>query len=171
MSPRALMPRQQSGGAALLFGFGLIAGLYLTHDATLNQEAPAFSLPEAYGGRVDLQSYRGQPVLLVFWMTSCGICRRELPLVSRLAPEFRKKGIGVMAIHLGGRDEAREYMRSNSIELTSLVDADGAVGHAYRVSGVPKLVLVGADGRIKRTSAGMPGEDTLREWIDLAGTT
>src|SRR5262249_35740757 len=81
------MARQQSSGAALLFGVALVAGLYLTHDRMLNQEAPAFSLPETYGGSVDLASYRRQPVLLVFWMTSCGICRRELPLVSRMAPE------------------------------------------------------------------------------------
>jgi peroxiredoxin len=165
------MARQQSSGAALLFGVALVAGLYLTHDTMLNQEAPGFSLPETYGGRVDLASYRRQPVLLIFWMTSCGICRRELPLVSRMAPEFRSKGITVLAIHLGGRDEARDYLRSNHIEVTSLVDADGAVGQAYRVGGVPKMVLIGADGKIKRTNAGMAGEETLREWIDVGGTS
>ena len=165
------MARQQSGAAALLFGVAIVAGLYLTHDTMLNQEAPVFSLPETYGGRVDLASYRRQPVLLIFWMTSCGICRRELPLVSRMAPEFRSKGITVLAIHLGGGDEARDYLRSNHIEVTALVDADGAVGQAYRVGGVPKMVLIGADGKIKRTNAGMAGEETLREWIDVAGTS
>jgi peroxiredoxin len=150
--------------------FGLFAGLYLTRDQTLNQDAPAFSLPETYGGRVDLREYRGRPVLLVFWMTSCGICRRELPLVSEMAPEFHSKGISVVAIHLGAGDEARDYLRTNRIDVTSLVDAEGGVGQAYRVSGVPKLVLIGADGKVKRTTAGMAGEDTLREWIDIAGT-
>jgi peroxiredoxin len=149
-----------------LLTFAVLAGLYLTRDGSLDQQAPGFSLPETYGGRIDLDSYRGQPVLLVFWMTSCGICRRELPLVSRMAPEFRRKGIAVVAIHLGGGDEAREYLRQNDVAVTSLVDADGAVGQAYRVSGVPKLVLIGADGRIKKTDAGMAGESTLREWMN-----
>jgi hypothetical protein len=73
---------QQSSAGFLLFVALIFAGVYLTRDASLNQQAPAFSLPETYGGRVDLESFRGRPVLLVFWMTSCGICRRELPLVS-----------------------------------------------------------------------------------------
>lgn len=157
---------QQSSAGFVLFAAALFAGLYLTRDASLNQPAPAFSLPETYGGRVDLESFRGQPVLLVFWMTSCGICRRELPLMSRLAPEFRSRGIAVVAIHLGGAGEARDYMRSNQIDMTSLVDSDGAVARAYRVGGVPKLVLIGTDGKIKRTSSGMADESILREWMD-----
>ena len=159
---------QQSGAGFLLFVAAVVAGIYLTHDASLNQQAPAFSLPETYGGRVDLESYRGRPVLLVFWMTSCGICRRELPVVNQLAPELRSKGIAVVAVHLGGGDDVREYVRSNHIDITSLVDSEGAVGNAYHVSGVPKLVLIGNDGKIKRTTSGMADESVLREWMDVA---
>jgi methylamine dehydrogenase accessory protein MauD len=159
--------KQQSSSGFLLFTAVLLSGMYLTRDATLNQQAPVFSLPETYGGRVDSGSYRGRPVLLVFWMTSCGICRRELPLLSDLAPEFRSKGVDVVAIHLGSVEEARNYMRSNHINLTSLVDSEGSVGQAYRVSGVPKLVLIDHEGKIKRTTAGMADETVLREWMDV----
>ena len=160
---------QQATGAVLLCAAAIFGGLYLTRDAELNQPAPGFSLPEAYGGSVGLESYRGRPVLLVFWTTSCGICRKELPAVSRVAPEFRGKGIGVVAIHLGGADEVGDFMRSNHVALTSLVDAEGVVGQAYHVSGVPKMVLIGADGKIKRTKAGMAEESELREWMGGAG--
>ncbi len=159
---------EQSRAGFLLFVAAVFAGVYLTRDASLNQQAPAFSLPETYGGRVDLESFRGRPVVLVFWMTSCGICRRELPMMSQLAPEFRSKGIAVVAIHLGRADEARDYMRSNRINMTSLVDSEGAVGQAYHVSGVPRLVLIGHDGRIKRTTSGLADEGVLREWMDAA---
>ncbi len=156
---------QQSSTGALLFAAVMFAGIYLFHDPSVNQPAPDFSLPETYGGKVDLDSYRGQPVLMVFWMTSCGICRRELPLVSQLAPEFRSKGIAVVAIHVGGAGDVRDYLSSNHIAVTSLVDSDGSVAHAYHVSGVPKLVLVGNDGNIKRTTAGMADESFLRGWM------
>ena len=160
---------QQSTGGALFFAAAIFAGLYFTRDADVSRTAPGFSLPETYGGRVELDSFRGRPVVLIFWTTSCGICRRELPEVSRMAPEFRDKGIGVVAIHLGGGDDARDFMRTNHIALTSLVDAEGAVGQAYHVSGVPKLVLIGSDGKIKRSKAGMAGESELRQWMDEAG--
>jgi len=158
---------QQSSTGIVLIAAAVIAGAYLMRDGMMNEPAPGFSLPETYGGRVDLESYRGRPVLLVFWMTSCGICRQELPLLNQLAPEFRSKGIGVVAIHLGAGYETRAYLRSNHINVTSLVDSDGAVGQAYRVSGVPKLVLIGNDGKVKRIAAGMTDESILREWMDV----
>src|ERR1700683_4755661 len=160
---------QQSGAGFLLVAAAVFAGAFLMRDASLNRPAPEFSLPETYGGHVDLESYRGRPVLMVFWMTSCGICRRELPLLEQVEPELGRKGIAVVAIHLGGADEARDYMRSNHLSLTSLVDSDGSVAQAYHVSGVPKLVLVGNDGRVKRTTAGMADEGVLRDWMNVAG--
>jgi len=162
------MERGSSGGF-LLFVALILGGLYLFSDSSINQAAPAFSLPEAYGGTVDLETYRGRPVLLAFWSTSCGICRRELPLLSQMAPEFRGKHIALVAIHLGDPAEARDYMRANGIDMTSLVDTQGTVAHAYRVTGIPKLVLIGSDGKIKRTSAGMADEGVLREWMGATG--
>ena len=129
---------QQARGAVLLCAAAIFGGLYLTRDADLNRPAPGFSLPETYGGSVGFESYRGRPVLLVFWTTSCGICRRELPAVSHVAPEFRSKGIGVVAIHLGGADDVADFMGSNHIALTSLVDTEGAGGRLITLAEYPK---------------------------------
>ncbi len=141
----------------------------LSRDGLGRGPAPPFSLPETYGGRVDLSSYKGRPVLLVFWTTTCGICRRQIPLLNRMSAEFRSRGVEVATIHLGGKDEARDYLRSNGISLTALVDAEGRTGSAYGVYGVPKLVLVGADGHVLRSHAGIVGEDELRRWMEAAG--
>ena len=157
---------RESSSARILLGAAVVFGVFLVRNAGLNQPAPPFSLPETYGGQVDLASYRGRPVLLVFWSASCSICRRELPLVNRLAPELRDKGMGVVAIHLGGEDEARDYVSSNHIDLTCLVDSDGTVGRAYGVSGIPKLVLIGNDGKVKRTREGLASDGMLRDWAN-----
>lgn len=157
---------EQSPIVVVLLVVAILVGVYLIRDGNLNQPAPGFSLPEDYGGRVDLASYRGRPVLLVFWMASCGICRHELPVLNRLAPEFQSAGIAIVAIHLGGVDDARNYMRSNRIDVTSLIDSEGTTGQSYHVSGVPKLVLVGKDGKVKRTASGWTDESVLREWLD-----
>ena len=145
----------------------LVAGLYMSRGGTLvSRPAPDFSLPGVYGGRFNLDTYRGRPVLLVFWTSSCSICQHELPMLSRLEPTFRSKGVTILAIHLGGEEAAADYLGANSISLTALVDDNGAVGRKYRVGGVPKLVLVGADGKIKRSKSGWTDESVLRRWID-----
>jgi len=51
------------------------------------------------------------------------------------------------------------------LHLLNLVDADGRAARSYGVSGVPKLVLIGADGKIKHSASGMENESSLREWL------
>ena len=147
----------------------VLLGVYVLHYGSPGSPAPAFSLPEVDAGQVDLASYSGRPVLLVFWTTSCPICQNELPLLSRLEPEFRAKGISVVAICLGGVDETHDYVNTKRIALKTLYDADGKVGRAYSVGGVPKLVLVDKSGKIKRSQSGWASEDVLRDWMDAAG--
>jgi len=157
---------ERSNLGILAFVAVVLLGFFWTRDPSLNRQAPEFSLPESYGGRVDLASYRGRPVLLVFWTTSCGICRHELPLLNQLAPEFASKGIAVVTVLLGGKDEARSYLSANHLDLTAVVDSDGAVAGAYHVNGVPRLVLITKDGKVKRAASGWTDESTLRDWMD-----
>ena len=101
-----------------LIAAGVLAAGFLSRDTLLSREAPPFSLPETYGGRVNLSSYKGRPVLLVFWTTTCGICRYQLPLLNRMAPEFRGRGIEVISIQSrrqsgGARLPARDSHRAD----------------------------------------------------------
>ncbi len=146
--------------AAIALGFGVL------RYGNLGSPAPAFTLPEVDAGQVDLASYAGRPVLLVFWTTSCPICQRELPMLNRMEPEFRTKGISVVTICLGGLDETRDYLNSNRIALKTVYDENGKVGRAYRVGGVPKLVLIDKEGKVKRSSSGWASEGVLRNWMD-----
>ena len=158
-------------GSRSRLGFALICialalGLYFGRDGLLRKPAPAFSLPEVYGGQVDLDSYRGHPVLLVFWTTSCPICQRELPMLSQLEGEFRNHGVDILAVNLEGESQAASFLDSKRVNLTCTYDSAGEVARAYGVGGVPKLVLVGEDGKIKRSRTGWTGESVLRDWID-----
>jgi len=157
---------QDRGTGILLGAAGILLALYLMGDSSIDRPAPAFDLPEAYGGHISLDSYREHPVLLAFWATSCGICRRELPLLSDMAAELRGKGVEILTINLGSADEGRDYIASNHLHLRLASDPEGAVARAYRVGGIPKLVLVGSDGVIHRTRVGATTRTTLRNWAD-----
>jgi len=149
-----------------MFVIAVFAGVYAARTGAFAHPAPNFSLPEVYGGRVDLDSYRGRPVLLVFWTTSCPICQRELPMLSQLAPTFRSKGVTLLPINLDGETQAADYLSSNSLNLTSLFDSSNKVARAYSVGGVPKFVFIDKDGKIRRSSSGWASESVLRDWVD-----
>jgi peroxiredoxin len=138
-------------------------------DSMAGKDAPDFTLDQAYGGHVDLAAYRGKLVLVVFWATSCGICRHELPLLDRLRAEFQARGVEILAVNIRDLNGAREFMSDEHLGLTNLVDAGGETAQTYKVSGVPKLVLIGPDGKIRRSATGWQDEGTLRGWLADAG--
>jgi peroxiredoxin len=154
--------QSRSSSPLVWIAAGLALVLFLRHDR-IGRAAPDFALQGAYGGQYRLDSFRGRPVLLVFWTTSCGICRHELPILDRLYAEAARNGVEVAGVNIGDVAGAREVMRP--LHLLNLVDPDGSVARSYGVSGVPRLVLIGADGKIKRSAAGLEGEADLREWL------
>ncbi len=153
---------EQSSSRLIWFAAALVIFLIVRHG-DIGRQAPDFNLQGAYGGAYHLDSFRGKPLLLVFWSTSCGICRHELPVLDTLQGEASKTGVQIACVNIGDVDGAREVMRP--LHMLNLVDADGRAAQSYGVSGVPKLVMIGADGKIKHSSSGMVPEDDLREWM------
>ncbi len=152
----------RSSSPLIWIAAALVVLLFLRHNE-VGRAAPDFALRGAYGGEYSLDSFRGKPVLLVFWTTSCSICRHELPILDNLFPDAMRNGVEIAAVNIGDEDGAREVLRP--LHLLNLVDADGSVARSYGVSGVPKLVLIGADGKIKRSESGLARESTLRAWL------
>lgn len=140
-----------------------IAVFLLIRHQEIGRRAPEFALHGAYGGEYHLDSFRGKPVLLVFWSTNCGICRHELPILESMYAEATRAGVEIAAVNIADVDGAREVMRP--MHMLNLIDPDGSAAHSFGVSGVPKLVLVGADGKIKHSQSGLAREDTLRAWF------
>ena len=137
-----------------------LAAFVLFRHSEVGRAAPDFALHGAYGGEYRLDSFRGKPVLLVFWGTHCSICRHELPILDGMRAEARQNGVEIACVNIGDADGAREVMRP--YRLLNLVDPDGSAARSYGVSGIPKLVLIGADGKIRRSTSGYESEDSLR---------
>ena len=154
--------QDRSSSALAWVAAGLALVLFFRHDQ-IGRTAPDFALQGAYGGQYHVDSFRGRPVLLVFWTTSCGICRHELPILDRLYTEAARNGVEVAGVNIGDVEGAREVMRP--LHMLNLVDADGSAARSYGVGAVPKLVLIGADGKIKRSAAGLESEAALRTWL------
>jgi peroxiredoxin len=152
----------RSASPLIWIALAVVAFFYL-RGTQIGRAAPDFALNGAYGGQYHLDSFRGRPVLLAFWSTSCSVCRHELPILDGLRAEASQNGVEIACVNIGDVDGAREVMRP--LHLLNLVDPDGSAAHAYGVSGVPKLVLVGADGKIKHSASGLAGKNTLRNWL------
>ena len=143
-------------------------------DELLGKPAPQFKLPLLAGGTVDLAKLKGKVVILDFWATWCGPCRKGLPALADLAKQYGSKGLLVYAVNLREKPEKiRKFLAEQKLELAIALDEDATAAGCYRVSGIPQTVLVDAQGIVQAVHVGYhPGvKKTLIEQLNkvLAG--
>jgi cytochrome c biogenesis protein CcmG/thiol:disulfide interchange protein DsbE len=114
----------------------------------IGQPAPDFKLADLSGKIVSLASMKGKPVLLDFWSTSCGPCVREMPLLEAVA-KAHEADLIVWGISFDQPEKDKKWLAQHQRTLPTLSDADFVVSDLYQVHGIPALVLVGADGKVK----------------------
>jgi len=121
-------------------------------------QAPTFTLPSLQGQPVSLGEYKGNVVLLNFWATWCRDCAREMPEFEKLYQAYKEKGLSVLAIALDkeGKPALEAFLQNKHLELTYpiLLDPEGRVARAYRLSWVPVTIMVGQEGEIIETVFG-----------------
>ena len=125
-------------------------------------EAPAFSLPDLTGKKIQLKSYRGKLVFLNFFATWCGPCRKEMPGMEQLFRAYRDKGLVVLAVNMEqSAKTVRPFVQELKLSFPVLLDAEGSVSHDYGIRALPVSFLVGRDGNLLWRAMGGREWDTL----------
>ncbi len=148
------------GEAQILDALQAVGGL-ASPSSPGGGSAPALTLDTLDGKSVSLADYRGRPVLINFWATYCAPCRREMPLIERVAAQHP----GLVVLLIDERDShqsASAFVTQLQITSAVLFDGDGKVGDAYGISGLPTTFFIRPDGGIEgryigETNAGILG--------------
>jgi thiol-disulfide isomerase/thioredoxin len=118
----------------------------------LGQVAPDFSVPDAAGKPVSLASFKGKYVLLDFWASWCGPCRRENPAVVKAYQRFHEKGFDIFSVSIDeSRDEWLAAVKKDGLTWTQASDLKGWETPAttlYGIQGIPMNFLLDKEGRI-----------------------
>jgi thiol-disulfide isomerase/thioredoxin len=102
---------------------------------------------------VDLARLYGRVVILDFWATWCGPCRRVMPLLEQLHRDHHDSGLSVVGISNETASSIRRFLAARPLSYTVGRDLGGTL-RSYRVSGLPTLVVIGRDGKIRAMHAG-----------------
>ena len=89
-------------------------------------KAPDFTLRTVQGDLFNLSDYKGKVVLLNFWGTWCGPCRREIPDFNKLHDKYQKDGLEIVGITItsGSPKNIYNFMKEWDIEYTVLTDIE-----------------------------------------------
>jgi thiol-disulfide isomerase/thioredoxin len=86
------------------------------------------------GQSVNLQSLKGEPVLLHFWASWCGICKLEQDSIEAISKDYTVISI---AMKSGNNDEILQYLKNNQLSFPVITDTQGEIAERYGVSAVP----------------------------------
>jgi thiol-disulfide isomerase/thioredoxin len=146
----------------------LLAACSTPRDMEVGRLAPGFELPDLKGNKVSLDEQRGKIVLLDFWATWCGPCRISMPVLERIRSEYQQE-LTLLAINLEEpKDQVEEYVRSQQLQSTVLLDNEGLVGRAYGAGSIPMQVLIDQQGMVRHVQVGFSprAADQLRREIE-----
>jgi thiol-disulfide isomerase/thioredoxin len=151
------------------------SGRYVDAPWPATQTAPDFELsivagPGAPAGypldqrpTFRLSEQRGKFVLIDFWADWCAPCVQKMPVVAGIAREYGDRGfVAVGVLRDTPTENALRWFRNRGGALFPMMEDPGdLVARDYRVIGIPRMYLIGPDGRVVWTCGGCG--DALRQ--------
>lgn len=154
----------------------------------VGQPAPDINLPNPKGKNYKLSDLKGKIVLLDFWASWCGPCRRENPNVVAIYNKYKDKGFTVFSVSLDGvesralagqaPDQIKQVQMASKQRWIDAIQQDGlaweyhvsdlkkweaAPAAMYGVSGIPRAFMIDRNGII--TSTNVRGAEAIEAEI------
>lgn len=133
------------------------------------EKAKSFSVKDEKGKTHTLESLsKGKKyILLDFWASWCGPCRREIPNVKKQYELYKSKGFEVVSISIDKKkSDWQKALNDEQLEWPNFLD-DGSVADLYHVKSIPAMYLLSADGTLIATDMEARGEALAKKLSQL----
>ena len=122
----------------------------LRESLTEGKVAPEFSCPTPDGSKnLGPQDFKGKILVLDFWASWCGPCRREIPNIKKVYAEFKDKGLEVVGVSIDHSDEAwKKALEEEKLDYLQLSDPKSVTSKLYNYNGIPFIILISPEGII-----------------------
>ena len=138
-------------------------------DELVGKAAPEIELGMLDGGNFKLSDHKGKIVIVDFWATWCGPCVAAMPILLKVAEEYKDEGVILVGSNQGeDKPTVRGFLKEKEWKLQVAMDPENESGNDYKVTGIPQTVIVGKDGVVKKVHVGFRPdlEEMLKAELD-----
>ncbi|WP_184546875.1 TlpA disulfide reductase family protein [Mucilaginibacter sp. FT3.2] len=165
----ALTPAIKSTEAGKAFGERILK----LKAIALGAIAPEIAEPDTSGKMFNLSSLRGQYVLIDFWASWCGPCRRENPNVVKAYNHYKNNKFTVLGVSLDkstAKDKWLAAIRKDGLTWNHISDLkfwDSEAATLYAIRAIPQNFLIDPNGKI--IAKNLRGDDLEDKLAELFG--
>ncbi len=127
-----------------------LAQLALRNSLKKGSIIPHIVYNDPQGSKVDVKSFQGKYVLVDFWASWCGPCRKAIPEIKELYAKYKSKGFEVLSVSVDTDNAAwRKAMDEEQMPWTQVLSPDKNKTLAdFMIVGIPTLYLIDREGKI-----------------------
>ncbi len=138
-----------------------------------DKPAPAFKLPLLGGGEFDLAAQKGKNIVILdFWATWCGPCRKAMPIIIESAEAYKGKNVVLIAVNQGeSAEKVSKFIEGEKLKVSVALDKEMEVGNIYGATSIPRTVIIDKTGVVRKIHVGFSPELKAELKKELDGLT
>jgi peroxiredoxin len=121
----------------------------------IGQLAPDFTLKSTQGENLNLTEQRGQIIVINFWASWCGPCRKEMPILESLHSKYNSLGVSVWGVNVEQENQAgKDFLADLNLSFPIFFDSSNKIAADYQVEAMPTTVIIDRNGQVRHVFRG-----------------
>jgi thiol-disulfide isomerase/thioredoxin len=134
--------------------------------------SPSFDYVNYAGGKSKLEDFKGKYVYIDVWATWCGPCRQEIPFLKKAEEKYHGKNITFISISIDKLKDQEKWKTMikekelGGVQLFADNDWNSKFVQDYKITGIPRFILIDPKGNIVKADAARPSSAELIKELD-----
>ncbi len=135
----------------------------------VGQPSAKFNYENYAGGTTSLDDLKGKYVYIDVWATRCGPCISQIPFLQKVEKQYHGKNIHFVSISVDKQQDKEKWRKMiankklGGIQLITNNDFSTPFISSYKITGIPRFILLDPEGNIVKAHAPRPSNKKLIE--------